>query len=107
MKASLSDYQSCAAAGLTMIETAERLGVYYSAVRQMARKHRISFPRKNRHGVVTGVTQSPELDGLSADQRRDAVTLISKGGYAACEAVATVTRPKVRIRFARVNQPTI
>lgn len=43
------DYRTCAIEGLTMAETAQRLGKSYDAVMAMARIHQITFKRA-RHG---------------------------------------------------------
>lgn len=84
----LEEYQECEKDGLTYSEAAKRLGVRVTSVRRFASANGIRF--------VENMVPSR----LTREQLRDFVTLKEAGGYSEEQALAMVSRPKVKMRAA-------
>jgi transposase-like protein len=86
-------YRKCAAGGLTIAETAKRLGVTYDAARRWFLAH---------PDVVGPSKRGPpplSVDTLTPQQYADYRVLLDKGNYSHAAAMATVTRPRVKVRL--------
>ena len=84
-------YEACRLRGLTVTETAKECGVVPSSVSTWAIRNDRKFTRNKL------APNSSKLSHLTREQRRDYETLI-RADYSAEEALAVVTRPKVKMR---------
>lgn len=85
--------------GLTARQAARAAGASYTSARKWAQRNGLEWPReripaKGRPAVTSGLTPA---------QRRDFETLITLGGYTQAKALATVTRPKIKVRAPQMG----
>lgn len=80
--------------GLTARQAAREAGASRISAQRWARKNGLKWPKER----LPAKGRTADTSGLTPEQQRDFETLVRLGGYTQAEALATVTRPKVKVR---------
>lgn len=80
--------------GLTARQAARAAGAHYSSARKWAKKNGLEWVRER----LPAKGRPADTSGLTPEQQRDFETLVRLGGYTQADALAAVTRPKIKVR---------
>lgn len=88
------DWASLHARGLTARQAARAAGASCISAHSWARRNGVKWPKER----LPAKGRPADTSGLTPEQKRDFETLIHLGGYKQDEALAIVTRPRVKVR---------
>lgn len=93
------DWETLHKRGLTARQAALESGVSSLSARRWAERNGLEWPRER----IPAKGRAADISQLTPEQKLDFETLITLGGYTHAEALATVTRPKVKVRAPQMG----